>query len=356
MKWISDDALLRLRDAAEEPDLEGTPYRLIRKVGAGGMSVVYLAQDARLNRNVALKIMNVSDESGNLASRMTREAQIVARVEHPAIVPLDDVGRLEDGRVFYTMKYVQGRRLDHYVASRPALTEMLRVFQRVCEAVSFAHSCGVIHRDIKPENIMVGAFGEVLVMDWGIAKILGKPGEPRTEPLRYEAYSEPGPDQTATLIDPRANSGNETADGAIIGTPAYMSPEQAAGDNQRVDFRTDVYALGAILHFILTGSPPFEAADLRTGQSQTPALRGKVQPALEATCLKALNHDSEKRYASAQAMAADISAFLDGLSVSAYKESALEKAARLLARNRPLVILILAYLLMRLLVLVFFRR
>ncbi len=172
MKWLSDQALDRLRAAAEMPDLSGTGYVLLDKLGEGGMGGVFRVQDTTLGRQVALKVIGIVDSSGELSARLLREAKIIARLEHPGIVPVHDVGTLPDGRVFYTMKLVQGQRLDQHAAELGGVPERLRTFQKICEAVSFAHAHDVVHRDLKPQNIMVGRFGEVLVMDWGLAKLL----------------------------------------------------------------------------------------------------------------------------------------------------------------------------------------
>ncbi len=172
MKFLSDRALERLRDAADLPDLSGTHYRLLERVARGGMGVVYTAEDERLQRRVALKVLDLTGSEGDLANRLIREARVLARLEHPGIVPVHDVGTLADGRVFYTMKFVEGHRLDKHIESVASTPDRLRIFLRICDAVAFAHARGVLHRDLKPANIMVGPFGEVLVMDWGLAKIL----------------------------------------------------------------------------------------------------------------------------------------------------------------------------------------
>src|SRR5262249_14401960 len=139
--------------------------------------VVYSAQDETLERRVALKVLEVPGSESELASRLMREARVLALLEHPGIVPVHDVGTLADGRVFYTMKFVEGQRLDQYIATVASVPDRLRIFLRICEAVAFAHARGVLHRDLKPANMMVGPFGEVLVMDWGLAKILANAGE-----------------------------------------------------------------------------------------------------------------------------------------------------------------------------------
>jgi serine/threonine protein kinase len=168
---LDDEAISRLRAAVREPDLSGTRYRLRGVAGAGGMGTVYAVEDTELGRQVALKVLDVPDPG--IEERLRREAQVLARLEHPGIVPVHDVGTLPDGRAFYTMKLVQGVPLDAYAARRPPLPERLRVFLRIADSVAFAHAQGVLHRDLKPQNVMVGAFGEVLVMDWGLAKVEG---------------------------------------------------------------------------------------------------------------------------------------------------------------------------------------
>ena len=171
MTWISDGAVSRLRAIAEEPDFRGTRYTIVRELARGGMGVVYEAEDAELQRRVAIKVVATELAVDDAAERMRREARVIAKLEHPGIVPLHDVGALPDGRIFYAMKLVRGHRLDERPLAR---TEALRLFLRLCEAVAFAHANGVVHCDLKPANVMVGAFGEVLVMDWGVARAIGE--------------------------------------------------------------------------------------------------------------------------------------------------------------------------------------
>ncbi len=198
------------------------------------MGTVYLAEDRELNRLVAIKVLNTPEVTEDLRNRMVREAQIIARLEHPGIVPVHDVGLLPDGRVFYAMKFVRGNRLDEYAAQNSSVRDRLRKFQAVCDAVAFAHAHGVIHRDLKPQNIMIGSFGEVLVLDWGVAKILTE--KPSTD------YT----DESVKSVD-----GFNTSAGTIIGTRDYMSPEQARGEISQLDERADIYSLGAVLKFLL---------------------------------------------------------------------------------------------------------
>jgi eukaryotic-like serine/threonine-protein kinase len=225
-----------------------------------------------------------------------------------------DLGRLPDGRSFYVMKLVQGQRLDAHARREPLLSSRLRLFEKICEAVSFAHAQGVIHRDLKPENIMVGSFGEVLVMDWGTAKVLSAP--------------EPGP-APGPLAQLRAGREAGTAHGTVLGTPGYMAPEQERGEVDRIDERTDVHALGAILRFLLD-------------VEDTPA-----PPPLRAIAAKAQAPDPALRYGGVRELARDVSDHLSGLPIRAYREGPLERLVRLARKHRTPLLVILAYLVMR---------
>ncbi len=353
MNWVSDAVLARLRGAASLPDLTGTKYRVVEEVARGGMGAVYLAEDTTLGRRVALKTLDLPDPTGELAARMLREAHVVAQLEHPGIVPVHDVGRLTDGRAFYTMKFVRGDRLDQHLEKTPSLAGRLRIFQKICDAVAFAHAHGVLHRDLKPENIMVGPFGEVLVMDWGVAKVLSDTGErgkvmsdssQRNVPATGEAPREDGSASEHAVVSPAP-----TAHGAVLGTPGYMAPEQARGEVENLDARADVFALGAILRFLLTGQAPRgTAVKARRG--------GAMSPALAAVCVKAMSHDPAGRYSSAQELSAEVARYLDGQPVEAYPENIFRKAERLYERHRVAVLLVAAYLLMRVLLLALWKR
>jgi len=339
MSNLSDDQMRRLRDLVDAPDLTGTRYRIERRIAVGGMATVYLAHDESLDRNVALKVLSLPDSGTDLAPRMLREARIVAQLEHPAIVPIHDVGTLSDGRVFYSMKFVQGQTLDQQVASQSNLNDRLRLFLRICDAVAFAHSRGVLHRDLKPSNIMVGAFGEALVMDWGIAANVRESGEARPA-VASTAGSSPDP---------------VTQDGVVIGTPGYMSPEQAAGSAKAVDHRTDVYGLGTVLYFMLTGRPP--VSDSAAAVAIDRAIRGEITPprsinsdvhrTLEAVCLKAIALRTEDRYDTVDALSRDISLYLDGEPVSARVERPWERAGRWINKYQFIVIIALVYIIVR---------
>ena len=337
MNWLSDEAIERLRSAGAEPDLAGTRYRLIERIASGGMASVYLAEDATLGRRVAIKILDLPDSSGELAARLQREARILASLEHPGIVPVHDAGTLADGRVFYAMKFVEGEGLDRFSERASSLPGRLRIFQRICDTVAFAHTRGVLHRDLKPENVMTGPFGEVLVMDWGVAKILREnristPAEPPGEPSR---------DDAGTLAADSPRTTPRTAHGAVLGTPGYMAPEQARGEVEHLDQRTDIYSLGAILQFLVVTSA--------RGTQTTPR-------ALIAIARKAMDANPAARYASASELGQDIARYLDGLPVLACPENVFRKIARWGARYRLAIVLVLTYLVVRALLIFWFRR
>jgi serine/threonine-protein kinase len=314
MRWLSDDKLNYLRAVVNDPDFSSTKYKIVKELARGGMGTVYLAEDRELNRSVAIKVLNTPEITGDFSKRMVREAQIIARLEHPGIVPVHDVGTLPDERIFYAMKFVLGSRLDEYAAQGATLRDRLRKFQAVCDAVAFAHAHGVIHRDLKPQNIMIGSFGEVLVLDWGVAKIF----RPQIDADFRRSICE----------NPRQFAAEETSDGTVIGTRHYMAPEQARGEIDQLDERTDIYALGAVLFFLLKD-------------------QSKISKAARAICAKAMAATKERRYSSASELSADVGRLLDAEPVSAYRESAVERVSRWVSKNRFLVLLVLAYLLMR---------
>jgi serine/threonine-protein kinase len=294
MTWLSDSAVAHLRTVAEQPDFSATRYRIERELARGGMGVVYEAEDTELHRRVAIKVLASELASADAVEGMRAEARTIARLEHPGIVPLHDLGILPDGRLWYAMKLVRGRRLDELEAQP---LELLRIFQRICEAVAFAHANGVVHCDLKPENVMLGDFGEVLVMDWGVAREIG------------------------------------TAAGVVAGTRGYMAPEQERGI--AIDAAADVFALGAMLRALL------------------PA---KLPKPLVAICAKATAPLPRDRYPSARDLAADVTLWLDNKPVTAYRENIIERINRWLVRNRALVTIVAAYLLMRVIIVIWFGR
>jgi serine/threonine-protein kinase len=321
MKPLSDSALERLREAVDRPDA-GDRYEVHELLGRGGMGAVYRATDRVLQRDVALKVLSTELESEDIARRLEREARVLATLEHPGIVAVHDAGRLRDGRPFYVMRLVRGRRLDEQ-GRLTARGQLLRLFLSVCDAVSFAHSRGVIHRDLKPANVMVGEFGEVLVLDWGVAKVSSE--------LRGQRSASLPPTQSRSAHSTTGESSDDvgTGDGLTIGTPGFMAPEQLMSGGA-VDARADVFGLGAMLRDLL-------------GKDVPPALRAIVSRATAA--------NAAERYESVDALAADVRAWLDGLAVSAYAEPVWERVARFYRRNSALVLLLLAYLIVRLFIL-----
>ena len=329
MTRLPDRTVEHLRRVSEWPDLSGTRYQLEELIGQGGMGWIFRATDRELSREVALKVLRTGASDLDSMARLRREARVLARLEHPGIVSVHDVGTLADGRVFYTMKLVRGVRLDQ-PADDSSLPDRLRLFLRICETVAFAHAHGVIHRDLKPGNIMVGPYGEVLVMDWGIAKVREAPelpARPESAPQAAEEESFMG----------------QTIEGTILGTPGYMAPEQAKGQVGLIDARTDVYALGAILRYLVTGFDP-------TRPGAGPVRKAPLP--LAAVVEKAQALDPAQRYSGALELAEEVARFLDARPVVAYREGPLERARRLGAKYQAAILLILAYLAMRLLVLV----
>jgi serine/threonine protein kinase len=319
MRPLTDATVDRLRSLDGTPDLTGTRYVLAEEIGRGGMGAVYRVHDKQLGRDVALKVVSDVASTPDAAERLAREARALARLEHPGIVPVHDAGVLPDGRAFYVMKLVLGEQLDDRLRREISPGESLRLFVRICDAVAFAHAAGVIHRDLKPQNVMLGAFGEVLVLDWGLAKM-----------RHADDVGADGNDRPARLVPGSSSpTGTPTLDGMVIGTPGYMAPEQTAGGAAHTDERTDVFALGAILR---TMAGAAGAAGRRP---------------LAAIVSRATAADPAARYASANELAEEVALFQDGLPVAAYRENLAERLLRLARRHQMAVGLVLAYLAMR---------
>jgi serine/threonine protein kinase len=260
--------------AALPATAQAVRYRLLEELAQGGMGVVWRAADDVLGREVAVKLLHERfGADSSVAHRFADEARIAAQLQHPGIPPVHDLGSLPDGRPFLAMKLIKGNTLDVLLAARPDPAHdrgrYVAVFEQVCQAVAYAHSHDVIHRDLKPANVMVGAFGEVQVMDWGLAKVLVSRDHQRPQ-------DDPQATTAATYVRSlREDDGLRTQAGSVLGTPAFMAPEQAAGASSKVDARSDVFGLGAILAVVLTGKPPFVAASAETTRLR--AAQGKLQ-------------------------------------------------------------------------------
>lgn len=278
MSFLPDSTLDHLRHVAELPDFSGTRYRIEEELGRGGMGVVYQAWDEQLERRVALKVME--SHSG-----LSDEAKTLARLEHPGLVPVYDAGSLPDGRLWYAMRLIRGKRLDAFAAAEPSLPARLRVLEKICDAVAFTHDRGMIHCDLKPQNVMAGEFGAVWVMDWGVARALG-------------------------------------AVGPAAGTPRYMAPEHS------IDQRADIFALGRLLEDLMTSPAPRPLAAI-AGKAAAPR--------------------PEDRYATVRQFAADVTCFMDHLPVTAYRETVFEGLGRFYRRSQTLLLLLGAYFVVKVL-------
>ena len=338
MTPLSDAAVARLQSVATWPEFSSGRYTVTEQIGRGGMGTVYLAHDTELGREVAIKVPHVAI-SPTLEQRLQTEARVLARLEHPGIVPIHDVGRLADGRLFYVMKHVHGQTLRDYLREVPDVAESLRIFERICEPVAFAHAHGCIHRDLKPENVMVGEFGEVMVMDWGVARMDISFGRPALSLSNGPALSPSnGPALSSLSTNP----------GTIVGTLGFMAPEQASGAQS--DHRADVFSLGAILYSLLVRDVPGSDAVAAI------ARRRDVPRPLRAICARALAPVAEERYQSVSALAHDVAQFRVGGRVSAYRETLVERSLRVARTYRVAILLMLTYIVMRVVVAFVFGR
>jgi eukaryotic-like serine/threonine-protein kinase len=333
---------------------DGQRFRVLRPHAKGGLGAVFVALDQELHREVALKqILDSHADDPVSRARFLLEAEITGGLEHPGIVPVYGLGTTDAGRPYYAMRFIRGESLkeaierfhsDEALKADPGrrsleLRKLLRRFNDVCNAIDYAHSRGILHRDIKPANVIVGRFGETLVVDWGLAKALG--------------HSEPGSDVAEVTLRPSSASGSaETLPGSTLGTPAYMSPEQAEGRLDRLGPRSDVYSLGATLFCLLTGQAPFvgDKADVipavQRGDFRRPRqLNPTIDPALEAICLKAMACKPANRYGSPRGLAEDLERWMADEPVSAWREPLSRRARRWVRRNRTAMSTVTAALL-----------
>jgi tetratricopeptide (TPR) repeat protein len=312
-------------------------YRVEGEYARGGMGRILIARDRRLGRRVALKELH-ADAGRGAPRRFVREALVTARLQHPAIVPVYEAGRWPDGRPFYAMKLVQGRSLDVFLREETSLAGRLALLPHliaVAEAVAYAHSQSVVHRDLKPANVLVGPFGETVVVDWGLARQLGAGGA---------AEPEAGPAAGGDGAGAEPADGEQTVTGTVLGTPHYMPPEQARG--LPADERADVYALGAMLYFLLSGAPPH--AGRSAEEALAAAATGSIEPVeqrepdappdLVAIARKAMAVSPADRYPSAQELAADLRRFQTGQLVSAHRYSTRDLVRRFVKRHRAAVL------------------
>jgi serine/threonine protein kinase len=337
-------------------------YLLGAEIARGGMGAVLQAMDREMRREVAVKyLLDQGDHAKRL--RFVEEAQITGQLEHPNIVPIHELVVDAQSQLYFAMKMVKGRSLAQVLGamqqgtngdSEYTLPRLLTVFVGVCNALAYAHSRGVVHRDLKPSNVMIGDFGEVYVMDWGLAKVLrDAPGAPSADSAMPSFAVEPKIGSSFGELDKvvtsRQQSSDLTQEGAILGTASYMPPEQAFGEVNAVDERSDVYALGAILYEILTLQPPIDKSGSRAaiigrvieGKIVPPAVAnperaraGNIPPELSAIAMKAMAHSPTDRYQSVEFLRRDIERFLEGRSVSAKEDSRAELLRKFIKRNK----------------------
>lgn len=314
-------------------------YKFRKSIGQGGMKVVIQVKDRDTTRDIAMAMLpDAQSRPKQEILRFIEEARITASLEHPNIVPVHDIGVDDYGSPYFTMKLIRGETLasvlrklhdgdPEYLENYP-LDKLLRIFLKICNGVAFAHSKGVLHLDLKPENVQLGDYGEVILMDWGLAKLVSVPESDNSAPLDAQVVQQ----------------GNRTGDGVRKGTPGYMAPEQAAGKNSQKSFRTDVYSLGAILYSLLTYCNPLEGNDV--GKLLTATIRGDVVPpsqrtperlipaGLEAVVLKAMAVDPAGRYSGAKELRNEVLAFLSGFATHAERATLWKKAFLLMCRHK----------------------
>ncbi|HZZ79318.1 MAG TPA: protein kinase [Gemmataceae bacterium] len=362
---------------------DGARYVVENELARGGMGAVMRAVDCDIRREVAVKYLLDQADRGK-KQRFVEEAQITGQLEHPNIVPIHELGIDADKRIFFAMKMVRGRSLADILkelektessgarrrsAAAPEFSQsrLLNIFISICNALAYAHSRGVVHRDLKPANIMVGDFGEVYVMDWGLAKVLKRgvvattaagpalaiPVAKMAEPFDFAAPPMATPVGATShasgtkVVTSRDADADLTQDGAILGTPVYMPPEQAAGKIDDIDERSDIYSMGAILYEMLALEPPIDRqggywpilmrvtqGNIVPPQAKNPQRAGRISPELSAIAMKALSKDKADRYATVEALRRDVELFMEGRSVSAKEDTRTELLIKFVKRNK----------------------
>jgi serine/threonine protein kinase len=337
-------------------------FRKLREHASGNLGVVYIARDEELNREVALKEIKVKNADHlHSQAKFLLEAEVTGSLEHPGIVPVYGLGHHNDGRPFYAMRFIRGKSLldaikrfhaDDSLKADPgarllALQKLLRRFTDVCNAIAYAHSRGVLHRDLKPANVMVGKYGETLVVDWGLAKALGRSGG---APGTVADHDDPLPE--VSLHPSTSDHLEATQAGSLVGTPAYMSPEQAGGRLDLLGPASDIYGLGATLYHLITGRPPLSGttfgevlSKIQAGEIPRPrAIAPWLDKALEAICLKAMALKPEDRYATPRALADDLDLWIAGEPVAAYPEPFIRRVKRWSRKHSLFSLLVLVCL------------
>jgi len=358
----SPDATAQILSRLSSHGARGTRYQGRGEVARGGMGVILRVWDEDLRRELAMKVvLGEEGEAGTgtvapkMLGRFLEEAQVTGQLDHPGIVPVHELGLDERGSVYFTMRLVKGRDLKDIFESCHKgdpdwpLTRVLWILLKVCDAMAYAHAKGVVHRDLKPANVMVGRFGEVYVMDWGLARVLGRPDVHDLRLKREETHSLVQSDRRADASH-SADSLLFTMDGDVVGTPAYMAPEQARGEIEKLGPRSDVYALGAMLYHLLTSEMPYIPAGAKVSQHAVlrmalegpprplQAVRADLPEELSAICEKAMARAPEQRYEDMGALGADLRAYLENRVVSAHRRGAWVELVKWVQRNRALAL------------------
>ncbi|MEQ1892967.1 MAG: serine/threonine-protein kinase, partial [Planctomycetota bacterium] len=357
----SPDATAQVLERLLAHGAHGKRYQTRGEVARGGMGVILKVWDEDLRRELAMKVVlgeegvaSVGTVAPKMLGRFLEEAQVTGQLDHPGIVPVHELGLDERGSVFFTMRLVKGRDLKeifervHAGDEEWTQTHVLWALLKVCDALAYAHAKGVVHRDLKPANVMIGRFGEVYVMDWGLARVLGRPDKHDLRLKRDETAQSLVQSDRRADVSHSADSLLFTMDGDVVGTPAYMAPEQARGEIEKLGPRSDVYALGAMLYHLLAGEMPYVPAGAKLSQHAVLKMTLEGPPKglhelargapeeLIAISEKAMARDPEQRYADMGALGADLRAYLENRVVQAHRRGAWVEFVKWMRRNRAL--------------------